>query len=204
MNRFWTVLSAIGLLLLTGCSTSKNFFVLIPDHDGKVGEIRVENDAGKQILTTQGAVAGVKDKNTLPQHQRSMTRSDLRDSFQEAINSMPALSVRYIVYFKFGIAKLTKSSRRYLSQNADNILKAVKEYHPCDIRVVGHTDTAGSHALNAKLGLARARAVAKKLIALGISPELIDTDSHSEMNLRKPTPDNTVEAQNRRVEIIIH
>lgn len=204
MKLFQTLLFGIGLLMLTACSSARNYFVLLPDHDGKVGEIVIENEAGRQVLTTKGAVAEVVDRKTLPQHQKPMSSTEIRKMFQGAIETMPPLSVRFILYFKFGQAQLTRSSQRYFKENAEQISNTAKERHPCDIRVVGHTDTAGSRALNFKLGMARARVVVQKLIALGIPADQIEMVSHSEKDLRIHTPDNTAMAQNRRAEIIIH
>lgn len=204
MKQLLTVLPVIGLLMLVACSTSRNIFVLIPDPEGKVGEISIENEAGKQILSTEGAVVEVKDKQTLPKHRKSLTTHEIQAVFQDAISTIPGLSARYILYFKFGLTELTEQSKRYFNQVADRIIQIVNERKPCDIRVVGHTDTAGSDVLNLKLGLARARMVSQKLIHLGIPSDRLDVASHSEKDLRIPTPDATVEPRNRRVEIIVH
>ncbi len=204
MKWFHTVLYGIGLLMFTGCSIPRNYFILLPDDDGKVGEIVVENQAGHQVLSTMGAVAEVVDRQTMPQHEKPMSISDIRKEFQGIFETMPPVAVRFILYFKFGMAQLTSSSQHYFKENADKLVKSVKTRQPCDIRVIGHTDTAGSSVLNFKLGLARARVVVKKLIALGIPANQIETVSHSEKELLILTPDNTANAQNRRVEIIIH
>lgn len=205
MKQLSTALPLIGFLILAACSAPpRNYFVLIPDPEGKVGEISIENDAGKQIVTTAGAVVAVKSKQALPQHRKPLATKEIQANFDEAIKAIPALSTRYILFFKFGIAQLTEQSKRYFNAIDDQIVQVVKERTPCDIRIVGHTDTRGSDALNLKLGLARARRVFQKMRKIGISPDQMEVVSHSEKNLHVPTPDNTAEAKNRRVEILIH
>jgi len=44
MKRLWKVLPVFGLLMLSACSASRYYFVLITDSDGKVGEISIENE----------------------------------------------------------------------------------------------------------------------------------------------------------------
>ena len=68
--------------------------------------------------------------------------------------------------------------------------------------VVGHTDTAGSRDYNYALGGRRAEAVQKMLIQYGIPSSQIVAVSAGEEGLAVPTPDNTPNAQNRRVRVV--
>jgi outer membrane protein OmpA-like peptidoglycan-associated protein len=69
--------------------------------------------------------------------------------------------------------------------------------------VVGHTDTVGSEADNAALAMQRAETVRDLLVKDGLDPKMIEVDSHGEKNLLIPTPDNTDEPRNRRVEVTV-
>lgn len=77
------------------------------------------------------------------------------------------------VTFTTGKAKLQAASQQQLKNVAD-ILKANPDVK---IRVGGSTDTSGQTAANQRLAKARADAVAQALIAQGIDPERIDTDT---------------------------
>lgn len=70
------------------------------------------------------------------------------------------------------------------------------------VSVVGHTDTAGSSNYNYALGGRRAEAVQKMLIQYGIPSNQIIAVSAGEEDLKVPTPNNTPNAENRRVRVV--
>ena len=70
------------------------------------------------------------------------------------------------------------------------------------VSVVGHTDTAGSSNYNYALGGRRAEAVQKMLIKYGIPANQIIAVSAGEEDLKVPTPNNTPNAENRRVRVV--
>lgn len=70
------------------------------------------------------------------------------------------------------------------------------------VSVVGHTDTAGSSDYNYALGGRRAEAVQKMLIGYGIPSSQIVAVSAGEEDLKVPTPNNTPNAENRRVRVV--
>jgi outer membrane protein OmpA-like peptidoglycan-associated protein len=67
--------------------------------------------------------------------------------------------------------------------------------------VTGHTDTVGSAESNERLALDRAEAIRAELLRVGLDRDLIEVRSHGETELLVPTPDNTDEPRNRRVEV---
>jgi outer membrane protein OmpA-like peptidoglycan-associated protein len=69
------------------------------------------------------------------------------------------------------------------------------------ICVFGYTDNTGSDQVNIQLGKARAEAVARFLVELGISRDRIVVRSFGSSRLLVPPPD-TPEAQNRRAEVL--
>ena len=70
------------------------------------------------------------------------------------------------------------------------------------VSVVGHTDTVGSDAYNYALGGRRAEAVQKMLIEYGIPSAQIVAVSAGKEDLKVWTPDNTPNAENRRVRVV--
>jgi peptidoglycan-associated lipoprotein len=70
------------------------------------------------------------------------------------------------------------------------------------VSVVGHTDTAGSSSYNYALGGRRAEAVQKMLIEYGIPSSQIIAVSAGEEDLKVQTPNNTPNAENRRVRVV--
>lgn len=79
---------------------------------------------------------------------------------------------------------------------------ATQENKNIKVSVVGHTDTMGTSNYNYALGGRRAEAVQKMLIKYGIPASQIVAVSAGEEDLAVPTPDNTPNAENRRVRVV--
>ena len=79
---------------------------------------------------------------------------------------------------------------------------ATQENKNIKVSVVGHTDTVGTGNYNYALGGRRAEAVQKMLIEYGIPASQIVAVSAGEEGLAVPTPDNTPNAENRRVRVV--
>lgn len=111
------------------------------------------------------------------------------------------------VFFTYKSADLTPEARQLLSGVAStlNNPQAVER----KIAVEGHTDTVGSHEYNRELSRERAEAVARELIAGGVSKERIRVEEYGEEipiapNKNPKGKDNPKgRAENRRVEIVI-
>ncbi len=104
---------------------------------------------------------------------------------------------------------VTFATGRYdLSPQAQNSLDKAAQtlamYTDTTIRVVGHTDTTGSDAINNPLSYNRAQSVANYLQNRGVAANRM---SVSGQGSRQPIADNNTDygrAQNRRVEILIN
>ncbi|MGI9434918.1 MAG: OmpA family protein [Geminicoccaceae bacterium] len=102
-----------------------------------------------------------------------------------------------VVYFDSNQDSLSASSEAEVQAFASLLTAS----DPKGLKVVGHTDTSGSAELNEKLSKARADQVASTLVDAGVSVDLISFGASGEGNLAVETPDNTREANNRRVTI---
>jgi len=112
---------------------------------------------------------------------------------------VPAVSLT--VTFATGSARLTPQAE----QTLDTLGRALASpaLAPFRFRIEGHTDTVGSRAMNQALSEQRAAAVRDYLIRRhGISPERLVAIGHGEDQLLVPTPDETPEARNRRVQVV--
>ena len=69
--------------------------------------------------------------------------------------------------------------------------------------MIGHTDTVGSKQANQALSLDRANSIKNLLESMGHAQLNIDTIGRGELELIVPTPDETAEPQNRRVELVV-
>ena len=186
------------LCLAAGCAPG-NVFVLLPDPDGKVGQITVANQGGSQTLTKSGQASGVKDKATKPDAPEVMRGDAIKKEFGDALAAQPKQPVRFLLYFKHDSTELTDESKKLLPK----IITVTKERHSVDTSVVGHTDTMGDAKYNVILSGRRAKAVAKLLVKAGIDPDILEITSHGESNLLIPTADEVMEPRNRRVEVTV-
>lgn len=109
-------------------------------------------------------------------------------------------SINLSVQFANGSADLTPAAIKTLDQlGAALTSEDLKSYR---FRIAGHTDTVGTEAYNLTLSQQRADAVAKYLESkFSIPATRLDAVGRGEKNLLVPTPPQTPEPRNRRVQI---
>lgn len=105
----------------------------------------------------------------------------------------------FVVYFDLGRATMSPQGRRV----ADAAVAAFKQSNASQIEVAGFTDTSGSARYDEALSRRRAETVRDYLVAHGVPLSEMTVAWHGKEDLRVPTGDHTVDAQNRRVEINI-
>jgi outer membrane protein OmpA-like peptidoglycan-associated protein len=111
----------------------------------------------------------------------------------------PAAPRTFLVFFDWNRDNLTDRARQIIAEAA----QARARQAVTRIEVNGYTDTSGSAQYNQGLSVRRANNVAAELVRLGVPRNEIVARGFGETNLLVPTPDNTREPQNRRVEIIL-
>ena len=176
---------------------SKALFVLLPDREGKVGQIEVSNSAGSQTLDKARESTEVDCSDKVPGNPKIMDEKAVSDIFKEAIDALPATPVSFVMYFNSGSATPTKKSMQLIPE----ILATIKSLKATDIIVVGHTDTVASVGYNKKLSERRAKSVTKALASKGVDKAMIGIEYYGEERLSVQTPDEVAEPGNRRVEI---
>jgi outer membrane protein OmpA-like peptidoglycan-associated protein len=208
MHKFSRFLPAFFLtVLLFGCADPKiepahleeqDLFVLLPDQNGKVGEITISNRAGSTTLSKASESVQV-TSNYVPARTKILSDQDIQKNFHETLQAVPGTADQYILFFSSGTIKLTKESRKQLPL----ILKRIRERLPCELSIIGHSDTEAGSEYNLALALKRAVHVRNRLLSIGAPRKLIEVSSHGENDPMVPTGDNIAESQNRRVEIFI-
>lgn len=181
--------------LLTGCAGPRSYVVLLPSPDGSVGRLQVQGPRGAQILSQ--AQTGVAMDGGTPAFEVSQEK--LERDFGAAMAARPALPEQFLLYFESGGSLLTVESQALLSL----IVAHARARQTVDLSVVGHTDTLGLPDTNHTLAMERALAIAEQLQQLGLQDSQIVVESHGERNLLVPTPDETSEPRNRRVEVTL-
>lgn len=195
------LLSAAALLtvVLSGCTTPENLFVLLDNPDGVVGSIRVKNAGGERVLDKPGQATRVDGADSAPSAPVMLEPKAIAEIFGATFAAQPERPVTFILYFTSGTTRLTDESRKKIEE----IFNAVRTRKFPVLAVVGHTDRSGSARSNEILALRRARSVADRLVSAGADAKLIELSSHGENNPLIATADNVREPRNRRVEITV-
>jgi peptidoglycan-associated lipoprotein len=195
--RFELLSRAMCLLcsafLLSACA-SNSYIVLLENPNGHTGEVVVTGEKGKQVIKTAGYGTSL-DGSEAP---APVAEEKIKSDFSEAMTARPKIPLRYILYFQSD-ATLTPESDALIPV----IVAEAVNWPAVDISVVGHTDTVGAAEINESLALVRATLIADMLKKNGLKYNSLNVESHGERNLLIPTPDNTLEPRNRRVEISI-
>jgi outer membrane protein OmpA-like peptidoglycan-associated protein len=188
-----------SIFSLISCAPKKNLIVLLPDPDGQVDKIVVENQGGTQLLTEPRHATEIKAVDIAPTAPVSMEDKEILRIFGETLSALPEPPIRLLLYFLTDTSELTAESQNQLPE----VLHAIEARKSKDIGIVGHADRVGSRGYNQKLGLERAVSIKNILVSKGVDPSWIEVVSHGEDNPLIKTEDNVAEPRNRRVEVTV-
>ena len=186
----------VALLILGGCATSKDLVVLLPDKDGKVGKVLVQNPKGETVLDSAYAAARTSGGGL---QRNAASQGEVKDVFGTALTAMPPRPISFTLYFESGTDEFTDQSK----QEVKRVLAEMARRPAPEITVIGHTDQAGPDPLNDALSLQRAERVKSMLVNMGISPDRILTAGRGRREPLVRTADKVSEPRNRRVEISV-
>ncbi len=180
-----------------GCPKTIEQVVILPDENGAIGAVEVDDGTTKTLLDKQYASSEVGLDGKL----RVLTAdaTDVSTRYAEALAARPA-GARIILYFTKGSAPV-----RDITGPIEILAAEVKaKTTPYVIDVFGHTDQTGSEKRNVTIGQERAQLIADSLVKAGIPVENIKVTSKgsSEPAVRRQS-NTVVELSNRRVEIWI-
>lgn len=146
-----------------------------------------------------GAIAGNLWSKRMEDKRRAMEQATAGSGIEvsRTADNQLQVSVPSDLSFDIGSAALRPSLRPVLEQFAHGLDPSML------VRVVGHTDSTGSDAINDPLSQQRAETVRNFLADRGVSAQRISTAGRGS---REPVADNSSEAgraKNRRVEIFL-
>ncbi len=187
-------------LLAAACESGlgKTVFVVLPDADGKIGQITVEDASGenKQVLNEAYAAAHVKGGGL---KSVDVEKQKINELFGKAIAAQPILPSKFTVNFQPDTDRLTDNTVTIL----DKVVADVQRRNAYLVEVIGHTDREAGDKYNAELSLRRATTVRQFLIDRGLQGDLITATGRGEHDPLVPTKDGVRDRRNRRVEISV-
>lgn len=199
MSRFAPVVALLAAALLAGCAAPPDppstYVALLDNTDGSVGRVVYDGPQGTTTLNQPRqavALSGSAEPFTV-------SAEKLQRDAGAAIAAQPRAPRIFLLYFEAGDAQINPASQALLPE----ILAEVKSRPVPELSIVGHTDTVGSAEQNAALSLRRAELVGQLLKDAALAAQQVEITSHGEHNLLVPTPDETAEPRNRRVEVTV-
>ncbi|MFZ4535110.1 OmpA family protein [Propionivibrio sp.] len=188
------VVAALAILL-SQMSPPPDRVILLPDADGKVGQVVVHSSASTQVLDKAYAASEIDAKGNIA--ARNEDPASVHARYGALLDARPPRPVSFTVNFVSGSAQeLTPESKPVFEQ-----LKTTIASRPApEISVIGHTDRVGNLEANDALSLKRAEAVRSLLQEAGIQA-VMEVAGRGEREPLVATADEVEEAANRRVEI---
>ena len=172
-----------------------SYLVLLPNSDGTTGRVSMKSgETAAQELTRPQQGGGLGGEATF-----AVSDYQLKRDFGAVMAARPALPEKFLLYFEPGRALLNADSQRTLR----TVLERAKNFTHLEVAVTGHTDSKGDAIANKALGLKRAGQIAEMLKSAGLRPKGIEVASEGERHPLVPTPDETSEPRNRRVEVVL-
>lgn len=173
--------------------------VILADNNKTQNAIIVQTEAGSVVIDKPKTSVTLTSSNKKPSNIKAVTQEELNTKFKSVIANTPAKPISFLLYFQTDSTELTQESKDILPLILDEIQKRM----PCDINVIGHTDTQGSQKYNVKLALQRAQSIKEWLEVQTDEKPHFKVESYGESDLLVKTDDNVAEEKNRRVELLI-
>ncbi|HUK40700.1 MAG TPA: OmpA family protein [Candidatus Acidoferrales bacterium] len=184
-------------LLVTGCSSTKTFVVLLPEESGAPSAVTVGQGTQTTVLDTPMTGATVDGSGNI--EKAAVTPVEVQKIFGAALAAQPPKSITFILYFATASSDVTPESRPAL----DALFAEVAKREAVEVKVTGHTDRVGTQADNDRLSLERAQAIRDMLIQRGIKATFIRAVGRGDREPLVPTPAGQPEPKNRRVEVTV-
>ena len=164
-----------------------------------VGHAVVSSPLGASVeLTTERAGTRVVIGES-PSAAFTLAETQVQQLFGDALAARPPAPRHFVLYFEKGSSHLTPESEALVTE----LLALVKSRSVPDVTIAGHTDTTGTAESNIELGRSRAMLIRNRVVAAGVDDSVVAVASHGEADLLVPTPDETPEPRNRRVEVSV-
>jgi len=190
-------LAPLALLILAGCASRNDLYVLLPGKDGKTGKLSVDSGLRERVLDQPYASARV--SGIWGVYGGGATEAEVRQAFGPTLAALPGRPVSFFLYFLADTDEFTPGSKQLVGQ----IFAEIARRPAPEIVLIGHTDRVGAVPYNDALSHKRAERVREELLKLGIPKVRISIAGRGEREPLIQTEDEVPEPRNRRVEISV-
>ncbi len=195
---------SVTLVLLTGCEnmTETQRSAAIGAGVGTLAGVAIGQDRQSAVIGAGlGALGGYIWSNQMAQKKAAMEQATAGtgvDVTQTADNQLK-LNIPSDISFDINSAVIKPKLRPILDQFAQGLANQPNT----EIRIIGHTDSTGSDAINNPLSINRAASARNYLVSRGVSAQRIQIEGRGS---HEPIADNYTEAgraKNRRIEMFL-
>ena len=165
------------------------------------GQILGRDSKSTAIGAGLGALGGYVWSKNMEDKKRAMEQATAGTGtvVTQTPDNQLKLSIPNDISFDTGRADIKPNLRPILDQFAQGL----SQQQSMEVRIVGHTDSTGSDAINNPLSVNRAQSARDYLVARGVNSSRISIDGRGS---REPIADNATEsgrARNRRIDIFL-
>jgi outer membrane protein OmpA-like peptidoglycan-associated protein len=171
--------------------------IILGDKSGKKNAITLNSKDAKLKIDKPLTQVKIRENGSLSKPKK-ISKKELSTNFGNVIKAIPKKAFSTNIFFKNGI-KLQNDYIIKLFQ----IKHEIKRRKPCEVEIIGHSDTKGSNEKNIILSKKRADLIKILIDETKAEIENINIRALGESNLLIATKDNVSQPQNRRVEVII-
>ncbi len=193
------ILTWIGMLVASLMHNPTKTTVVLADNNKAHNAIVVRTKAGAVVIDKPGYYVDLTSKNQKPSKIKKMSDKEIKKRFSSAIKALPPKPEHVYLYFKKGTSELTADSINKLP----HIYELLRQRAPCDLNIIGHTDTKGTQQNNLKLSMQRAQDIKRWILSKEINLDKLKVEAYGENDLLIPTADGVSEPRNRCVELMI-
>jgi len=204
LNRLAVLALCAGATVLAGCAsaTREQKGATTGAMIGAVaGAVLGDSKKSAAIGAAAGALGGYIWSRQMEDKRKAMeaaTAGTGATVAQTADNQL-RLTIPNDISFDTGRADIKPNLKPILDQFAQGL----GQQPSIEVRIIGHTDSTGSDAINNPLSIARAQSARDYLVGKGVDGRRISTDGRGS---REPIADNSTEAgraRNRRIDIFL-
>lgn len=202
--RVFGFFACTAALLLTGCATATT------EQRGAgtgamigavAGQVLGRDSKSTVIGAGLGALGGYIWSKQMEDKKRAMEQATVGTGtvVTQTSDNQLKLSIPNDISFDTGRADIRPNLRPILDQFAQGLSQQAS----MEVRIVGHTDSTGSDAINNPLSVSRAQSARDYLVDRGVDSRRISVDGRGS---REPVADNATtegRARNRRIDIFL-